>query len=79
MPASDLSPQALTGLLDEFASRDGTDYGLREMTLAEKRDSLQKQLDNGELVLIVDVDLEQWDLVPAEHAPQWLKADNSHG
>ena len=31
-----LSPEALSGLIEEFVTRSGTDYGQREASLAEK-------------------------------------------
>ena len=36
IPHKDLSPEALLGLVTEFASRDGTDYGEWEVLLEDK-------------------------------------------
>ena len=44
VPASQLEPDTLNALLEEFASRDGTDYGLRELPLEDKVARLQRAL-----------------------------------
>ena len=66
IPTARLEPETLTALLEEFASRDGTDYGLRERSLDEKAGSLRRQLNAGELALVYDLDSEQYDLCSRE-------------
>jgi len=68
IPPSRLSPEVLGALLEEFASRDGTDYGDRELSLGAKVQQLRAQLDTGELVLLYDGDSETWDLLPRDSA-----------
>ncbi len=68
VPPGQLSPEALEGLLEEFASRDGTDYGERELTLEEKVGNLRGQLDAGELCILFQGESEEWDLLPREEA-----------
>ncbi|MEZ5501920.1 MAG: YheU family protein [Halioglobus sp.] len=63
VPPARLDPAVLHALLEDYASRDGTDYGARELTLDEKVQRLQRQLDAGELHILYDADSEQWDLV----------------
>ncbi len=38
IPHRELSPEALQGLIEEFVTRDGTDYGESEAALATKVD-----------------------------------------
>lgn len=66
IPTARLEPETLTALLEEFASRDGTDYGLHEKSLEEKTGSLRRQLDAGDLALVYDLDSEQYDLCNRE-------------
>lgn len=66
VPAGRLATDVLNALLEEYASRDGTDYGERELSLAEKVANLQRQLENGELSIVYETGSEQWDLLPAE-------------
>jgi len=68
LPPQRLQADVLQSLLEDFASRDGTDYGEREFTLVEKVARLQHQLQAGELHILYDLDSEQWDLVSREHA-----------
>lgn len=49
-----LSPEALRGLVEEFVTRDGTDYGRVERTLDEKIARLETQLRKGEAVIVFD-------------------------
>ena len=73
VPVAQLSEDALRGLLEEFASRDGTDYGERERTLEEKCSTLHRGLSSGELVLLFDTDSEQWDLLARVTADEYLE------
>ena len=68
VPPERLQGETLQALLEEFASRDGTDYGERELTLAEKIGRLQGQLVAGELQILYDIDSEQWDLASRAQA-----------
>jgi uncharacterized protein len=74
VPPERLQAAILQALLEEFASRDGTDYGERESTLSEKVERLQRQLRDGELHILYDIDSEQWDLLPAAQAELLLNS-----
>lgn len=74
VPLQRLQGDILQALLEEFASRDGTDYGEHELSLAQKTTALQKQLEQGELQLLYDADSQQWDLVPTEQAATLLNS-----
>ena len=74
VPPERLSADVLQALLEEFASRDGTDYGERERTLEEKFEQLRSQLDTGDLQLLYDVESEQWDLLPRQQAELLLNS-----
>ena len=66
VPLRRLDATVLNAMLEEFATRDGTDYGLRELSLEEKVENLMRQLTCGELTLVYDLDTEQWDLCTRE-------------
>ncbi len=72
VPTSQLAQQTLRALLEEFASRDGTDYGAKELTLDEKVGRLREQLDASRIMLMYDSDSEQWDLVEHDSAQALL-------
>ena len=65
LEAEQLSAKALTGLVEEFASRDGTDYGASEKTLEQKVAIVVRQLDAGEVCIVFDRDEERANLVLA--------------
>jgi len=68
VPFDRLQAEVLQALLEDYATRDGTDYGERELTTQEKVQQLQRQLSAGELQILYDADSEQWDLVPEAQA-----------
>ena len=68
VPLQHLQEEVLQALLEEFASRDGTDYGEREFSLEQKVQALHTQLRVGDLQILYDADSEQWDLVSREQA-----------
>lgn len=49
-----LSEEALNGLIEEFVSREGTDYGQAEYTLEQKAVSVRRQLETGRAVIVYD-------------------------
>lgn len=75
VPPERLPGETLTALLEEYASRDGTDYGRYEISLDEKRDQLRARLAAGDLQLLYDVDSEHWDLVARDRARELLGDD----
>jgi len=73
VPPRRLAADVLQALLEEFASRDGTDYGERELALAQKVASLRAQMDRGELLLVYEAEGEHWDLLPEVQARKLLQ------
>lgn len=63
VPFSTLSTEALEGLVDDFITREGTDYGEREHTLAEKRASVMRQLVRKDVAIVFDFASESTTLV----------------
>ncbi|PLW68807.1 YheU family protein [Pseudohalioglobus lutimaris] len=73
VPADRLEPEVLQNLLEDYASRDGTDYGAVELTLDQKTGNLRRQLQNADLCILYDVEAEEWDIVVAEQARALLE------
>jgi len=61
-------------VIEEFVSRDGTDYGLQEHTLQEKKSAVARLLERGEVVIVFDSESETCSIVRrtryAEQVPQ---------
>jgi uncharacterized protein len=55
IPYKQLSPEALQGLIEEFITREGTDYGEIEFSLSQKVKQVELQLARGEVVIVFDV------------------------
>ncbi len=63
IPLERMEADILRAMLEDFASRDGTDYGLHELSLEEKVANLQAQLQAGDLAVVYDLASEEWDLL----------------
>jgi uncharacterized protein YheU (UPF0270 family) len=74
VPPERLQAKTLRALLEEFASRDGTDYGEIEFTLEQKVAQLRSRLEREELQLLYDTAGEHWDLVSCEQAALLLES-----
>ena len=58
-----LSPGALRGLVEEYVTREGTDYGPGEWTLEDKVAQVLGQIDRGEARIVFDLALESVSIV----------------
>ena len=54
VPWERLSPEALEGVVEEFITREGTDYGHVEATFDDKRKAVLRQLQQGRAVIHYD-------------------------
>jgi len=65
LQSEQLSESALRGVIEEFVTRDGTDYGNAELSLEEKVARLTRQLANGEAKIVFDPESESVNVVLA--------------
>jgi len=54
IPYDQLSSEALQGVIEEFVTRDGTDYGEVEIPLETKISRVLGQLKSGKAVIVFD-------------------------
>jgi uncharacterized protein YheU (UPF0270 family) len=73
VPPARLEPDVLRALLEEYASRDGTDYGACELSLERKVEDLRRQMDGRDLLLLFDSERDTWDLVERQQAALLLQ------
>ena len=52
IPWQSLKETTLNNILDSFILREGTDYGVRELSLVEKRERLLAQLKADQVVIV---------------------------
>ena len=55
IPYEQLSSDALQGLIEEFITREGTDYGIEEVSLSTKVEQIKHQLKRREVVVVFDL------------------------
>jgi uncharacterized protein YheU (UPF0270 family) len=65
IPWNQLSSDALTGLIEEYATREGTEYGSTEIPLSSKVKQIRKQLEAGEAIILYDPDTQTGNIVTA--------------
>ena len=66
IPIDKLSPEALQSVIEEFISRDGTDYGEVEASRETKFSQVKCKLENGLAVLIFDDETETTNIFLAD-------------
>ena len=54
IPWRELSEDALQGVIEEFVTREGTEYGALDVDLATKVAQVRRQLERGEVRLFFD-------------------------
>jgi uncharacterized protein YheU (UPF0270 family) len=64
VPQHVLSGEALRGVIEEFVTRPGTDYGTQERTLDAKIADVARQLECGDAIIVFDVDAGTTNIVP---------------
>ncbi len=57
VPYTSLNPETLRAVVEEYVTRDGTDYGWRERSLPEKVADVMRQLERGEAKIVFDAEL----------------------
>lgn len=65
-----LSVEALQGVIEEFITREGTDYGVGEWTLADKVKQVRAQLRIGGAQIVFDIGAETCTLMTREEIRQ---------
>lgn len=77
IPYDKLSPEVLQGLIEEFVTRDGTDYGAREVSLRSKVAQVRRQLEAGKSVILYNTEDSSTAIVMKELVPDEVKSDIS--
>ena len=63
VPWRELSGDALQGVIEEFATREGTEYGPSEVALATKVAQIRGQIERGEVLVFFDTVMESCQLL----------------
>lgn len=71
VPWQRLPPETLQQLIEEFITREGTDYGIEELSLESKVSRLQTQIEQGRVLIIFDDETESCQLIEKENRPKY--------
>ena len=55
VPYQQLAHDTLTAVLEEFISREGTDYGLQEVPFERQLEKAQAEIKNGDVLIVFDL------------------------
>ncbi len=68
VPIGELSPETLRAVIEHFVLREGTDYGVREVSFETKLDQVRRQLERGEARIVFDPATESVTLLTRDDA-----------
>jgi uncharacterized protein len=63
VPYTELSPDALQGVIEAFVLREGTDYGERDVPFETKVQQVRRQLERREAEIVFDPNTESVGIV----------------
>ena len=66
IPWQSLSREALDGLIEEFITREGTEYGLTEVSMVRKVEQVTRQLHSGKAIIDFDPEMQTCNIVPCD-------------
>lgn len=72
VPYERLSFDALESIIEDFVSREGTDYGMEEYSFEDKKAQVMIQIRTGKVVILFDPFAEACHLVLADQLPPGL-------
>ena len=76
VPPGQLSSEALQGVIEEFITREGTDYGEYEFSLADKVAHVRTQLKSALVQIVFDMRTETCTLMTREEVRQLAVKSN---
>ncbi len=66
IPGENLDPETLTSVIESFILREGTDYGVSEVSLETKIRQVLRQIEAGEVKIVFDEESESVTLLKPE-------------
>jgi hypothetical protein len=75
IPYTELSEDALRGVLESFVLREGTEYGERDFSLDQKVAHVIRQLQRGEVQIVFDPGSETIDIVVVKPSGRTTQRD----
>jgi len=69
IPHQQLSEDALTKLIEDYVTRDGTDYGQVESSLSAKTERIRRQLQSEKIVIVFNSESETCSIISKDRIP----------
>ena len=66
IPWEQLETETLHALVEEFVTRDGTDYGEEEVSLSRKVEQVVKGIKKKEFIIVYDQEMDSVQIVTAQ-------------
>ncbi|WP_084005493.1 YheU family protein [Gilvimarinus polysaccharolyticus] len=66
IPHQQLARETLDALIEEFVTREGTEYGEQDISLDVKVEQVRRQLERGKVVIVFDPAIASTSLMPAD-------------
>ena len=63
IPIDMLDPDTLRSVVENFITREGTDYGAQEISLEAKIDQVMRQLRSGTAILVFDAEADSCNII----------------
>ena len=79
IPVNKLAPEILDSIIEETVTREGTEYGEQEVSLAAKVQQVRRQLARGEIFLSFDPISESCQLLPIEYQAELEREELEQG
>jgi uncharacterized protein YheU (UPF0270 family) len=76
VPHTELSSEALRGVVEAFVLREGTDYGERDVSFDTKVQQVLRQLERGEARILFDSVTESVDIVMTHRVARRREPDS---
>lgn len=64
IPHQDIDPNTLDNIIKEFVLREGTDYGMDDVEIAQKIEDVKAQLNQGSAVIVYSELYETVNIMP---------------
>ena len=74
IPVEQINTDTLGNLIEAFITREGTDYGANEVSLAEKVRQIKKQLRMGDIVVVFDAASESANIMSKLQYEEWASS-----
>jgi len=75
IPVEHINTDTLESLIESFITREGTDYGVNEISLSEKVSQVKKQLSSEDIVIVFDAASESVNIMTTAQYQEWTLAN----